>query len=99
METRRVDLAVSVAYGTEIGLAKDVALETLRSISGVLADPAPMAEVKSLDDNGMVLTLRAWSKNADYWSVYFAAQQRVKEAFDNAGIKIPFPQLTVHMDK
>ena len=99
METRRVDLAVSVAYGSDIGLARDVALETLRAIPGVLADPLPMAEVSRLDDSAMVFTLRVWSKNSDYWTVYFAAQQRVKEAFDRAGIQIPFPQLTVHMDK
>jgi len=99
METRRVDVAVGIAYGTDIGKAKEVALETLRAIPGALDTPAPMAEVSRLDDSAVVLTLRVWSKNSDYWPVYFAAQQRVKEAFDNAGVKIPFPQLTVHMDK
>ena len=99
METRRVDVAVGIAYGTDIGKAKEVALETLRAIPGALDTPAPMAEVSRLDDSAVVLTLRVWSKNSDYWSVYFAAQQRVKEAFDHAGVTIPFPQLTVHMDK
>lgn len=99
METRRVDMAVGIAYGSDIGRAKDVAVETLRKIPGVLDDPAPMAEVSKLDNSSVLLTVRAWSKNADYWSVYFAAQQQVKEAFDSADISIPFPQLTVHMDK
>ena len=52
-----------------------------------------------LDESAVALTLRVWAKNADYWKVYFAAQQSVKEEFDRAGVKIPFPQLTVHMDK
>ena len=99
METRRVDVAVGIAYGSDIGKAKEVALETLRAIPGALDTPAPMAEVSKLHDSAVILTLRVWSKNSDYWSVYFAAQQRVKEAFDSAGVQIPFPQITVHMDK
>ena len=99
MDKRRVDIAVGVSYGTDISLARDVALEAVRSIGAVLADPAPMAEVMKLDDSAVAFAVRVWCRTADYWSVYFAAQQRVKEEFDRAGVKIPFPQLDVHLDK
>ena len=56
-----------------------------------------MAEVKSLDDSSIALTIRAWVKNADYWSVYFAGIQLIKESFDRAGVTIPFPQMDVHV--
>ena len=99
LDKRRVDLAVSIAYGADITLAKKTALEALAAVPGVLADPAPMAEVKSLDDSAVALTVRAWSKTADYWNVYFTGIQRVKESFDRVGVAIPFPQLDVRVVK
>jgi len=94
---RRVDFAVGVSYGTDLSLAKKTALAALSSVKGVLPDPAPMAEVKSLDDSSVALTVRAWAKNSDYWSVYFAGLQSIKESFDRAGVSIPFPQMDVHV--
>ena len=94
---RRVDFAVGVSYGTDISLAKKTAIAAVSSVKGVLADPAPMAEVKSLDDSSVALTVRAWANNADYWSVYFAGIQSIKESFDRAGVTIPFPQMDVHV--
>lgn len=97
LELRRVDLVVGVAYGCDLAKAKATALEAIKSVPGVLADPAPLAEVKSLDDSAVTLTVRGWTKNADYWNVFFAGNQIVKEALDRAGVGIPFPQLEVHM--
>lgn len=94
---RRVDFAVGVSYGTDLSLAKKTAIAAVSSVKGVLADPAPMAEVKSLDDSSVALTVRAWANNADYWSVYFAGIQSIKESFDRAGVTIPFPQMDVHV--
>ena len=96
---RRVDISIGIAYGADISLAKKTALEVLSALPGVLADPAPMAEVKSLDDSAISLTVRAWAGVADYWGVYFAGIQGIKEAFDRAGVAIPFPQVDVHMIK
>ena len=96
---RRVDISVGIAYGADISLAKRTALSAVSSIAGVLEDPAPMAEVKSLDESAVTLTVRAWVNTPNYWSVYFAATQGVKEAFDREGVAIPFPQLDVHVVK
>lgn len=97
MDKRRVDLAVAVAYGMDIGKARRVALDVLRSHPLVLADPAPIAEVLSMGDSAVNLCLRPWTKPEDYWTVLFAVNQAVKEAFDKNGIEIPFPQLEVRM--
>lgn len=96
-DKRRVDVIVGIAYGADIALARKTAIETITSIPGVLADPAPMAEVLRLDDSAVTLTVRVWTKTADYWNVFFAGNRLVKEAFDKAGVAIPFPQLDVHL--
>lgn len=99
LATRRVDVSIGIAYGADISLARKTAIETIAALPGVLSDPAPMAEVKSLDDSAVALTIRVWTANADYWTVFFAANQALKEAFAAKGIQIPYPQLDVHVDQ
>lgn len=97
LDKRRVEIIVGIAYGADISLAKSTALETVKAIPGVLEDPAPMAEVKSLDDSAVTLTVRCWTKTPDFWNVYFAGVQSVKEAFDKVGVEIPFRQMDLYI--
>ena len=97
LDKRRVEIIVGIAYGANIALAKSTALETIKSIPGVLPDPAPMAEVKSLDDSAVTLTVRGWVQTPDFWKVYFAGVQSIKEAFDKVGIEIPFRQMDLYI--
>ena len=94
---RRVDTVIGIAYGTDLDKAVKVALDALRAVPGVLAEPAPGVSVGSLEDAVVNLNVRPWSSCADYWAVYSAAQTAVMEAFDRNGIEIPYPQLDVHM--
>lgn len=94
---RRVDMTVCIDYGADIKKAEAIALETLKSIPGVLAEPPPNVFVASLNDSSVVLNMRPWAACADYWSVYSRAHEDVKRAFEVNGIAIPFPQLDVHM--
>ena len=99
MATRRVDLKVGIDYDNDVSKAIKVALETLKGVPGVLAEPAPSVSVAMLDDSEVTLNVRPWAKNADYWAVYSAAYVAVMKAFDTNGICIPYPQLDVHIDK
>ncbi len=97
--TRRVDMAVGISYSADITKAKEVIMGILKADERVIADPAPMVEVVEMADSSINLVVRPWSKTADYWGLYFAMQQKIKEALDQAGIEIPFPQRVVHMVK
>ena len=96
LDTRRVDLSVGVAYSSQIGKARDVIADALKATPGVLSDPAPQIELNAMADSSLNLVVRPWCKSADYWNVFFAANQAIKEALDAAGIEIPFPQVDVH---
>ena len=96
---RRVDIKIGIDYSCDAAKAIKVALETLPLVPGVLKDPAPSVSVASLDDSQVTLNIRPWSAGADYWTVYNDTQVAIKSAFEKNGIDIPFPQLTVHMDK
>jgi small conductance mechanosensitive channel len=96
LDTRRVDLVAGISYGADINKAKEVILGVLKEHPAILDDPAPMVEVTEMADSSINLTVRPWCKTADYWSVFFSVNHAVKEALDNAGIEIPFPQMDVH---
>ena len=96
---RRVDIKVGIDYGCDAAKAIRVALETLPLVPGVLTDPAPSVSVASMDDSQVTLNIRPWADGGKYWDVYNDTQIAIKSAFEQNGIDIPFPQLTVHMDK
>ena len=96
---RRVDLQVGVAYGTDLAAARAVALEALKTVPGVLADPAPAVAVATLADSAVLLNVRPWAMCADYWTVRAAVLVALVDAFGGAGVSIPFPQLDVTLRK
>ena len=96
---RRVDIKIGIDYATDVPKAIAVALDTISVLPGVLKDPAPSVSVASLDDSQVTLNIRPWANGSDYWAVYSSVCQAVKAAFEKNGVSIPFPQLTVHMDR
>jgi small conductance mechanosensitive channel len=96
-ETRRLDLPVGIAYDAPIDQARDVLNALAREDARVADDPAPQTMVSELADSSVNLLLRIWIDRSDYWAVKFDLIQKIKQAFDEAGIEIPFPQRVVHM--
>jgi small conductance mechanosensitive channel len=97
--TRRMDLVVGIAYEDSIESAMTAARALLAGETRLLHDPAPMIVVSELADSSVNLTLRFWCKREDYWDLKFELTRAVKEAFDAAGVTIPYPQRTLHMVK
>ncbi len=95
-DTRRIDVTVGIGYGDDIGRAIEVALGVMRDDDRILADPEPAVFVTELADSSVNLLLRCWSARTDFWNVRCDLTRRIKEAFDAAGIEIPYPQRVVH---
>lgn len=99
MPTRRVDLAVSISYASDLDRALQRALDLMKNHPLVLKDPAPAVVVTKLAESAVNLQLRAWTKTGDYWTVNFDLTKQILEAFRQEGIEIPFPQLDVHLKR
>lgn len=95
--TRRVDINVGIDYGDDIKKARAILLSLAAADERVLKDPAAVVYMTSLGDNSVNMSLRMWTKSADFWGVFFDIQEQMKEAFDREGISFPFPQRTLHM--
>lgn len=95
--TRRVDINLGIDYGDDIKHARRILLDLAAADERVLKDPAAVVYMTSLGDDSVNLSLRMWTKSADFWGVFFTVQEQMKEAFDREGISFPFPQRTVHI--
>ena len=98
-DTRRVDMVMGIGYTSDIQKAYDVMSEIMKADDRILSDPAPQIAVSELADSSVNLVVRPWVKKEDYWNVKFDLTRKFKEAFDENGIDIPFPQQVVHMMK
>jgi small conductance mechanosensitive channel len=94
-DTRRVDLVVSAAYGSDVDLVKKLIKDVCASNELIFKDPAPFAELSTMGNSSLDFTVRAWCNRADYWTVNFYLLDKIKKAFDENGIEIPFNQLDV----
>lgn len=95
-EIRRAEWMFGVEYGEDFEHVKEVLKRIIAADSRILADPAPFIGLGALADSSVNITLRVWTKTADYWDVYFDMNKNVYATFNKEGIGFPFPQLTVH---
>ena len=98
-ETRRVDMVFGIGYGDDIRKAKEIITGIIEADERILKDPAPLVAVGELADSSVNFNVRPWVKSGDYWGVYFDLNERIKNAFDENGISIPFPQMDVYLQK
>ncbi|KXS37607.1 MAG: MscS mechanosensitive ion channel [Methanohalophilus sp. T328-1] len=99
LPTRRTSVDVGISYSSNIDRAIEIAIETMKSHSKVLSDPAPAVMTTELADSSVNLQLRAWTKTEDFWNVKKELTENIFKAYREFGIEIPFPQLDVHLDK
>jgi small conductance mechanosensitive channel len=95
--TRRVDMVFGIGYDDDLRKAKQILEEILSADPRVLSEPAPTVALLALADSSVNLAVRPWVATGDYWGVFFDLNEKVKNAFDGAGISIPYPQNDVHL--
>ncbi|MBE0438786.1 MAG: mechanosensitive ion channel [Gammaproteobacteria bacterium] len=98
-DTRRIDMVFGIGYDDDMRKAKQIMVEILDAHELVLSDPAPAVAVAELADSSVNFNVRPWVKSSDYWPVRSDLIEKIKLAFDDNGISIPYPQMDVHTDK
>ncbi len=97
--TRRLDISVGISYNADIDKALSVLSALAANNKEILQTPAPQAVVDNLGESSVDLILRFWVNTENYWPVRYQMLKDVKQALDENGIEIPFPQLDVHVSK
>ena len=96
-DKRRIDITVGVSYTANLKLAKEVCLNLLAAQPAVLQDQNNMVVVDDLADSSVNLKICCWVSAEDYWSTRWELIEKIKLAFDENGIEIPFNQLDVNL--
>jgi small conductance mechanosensitive channel len=94
--TRRVELLVGVAYGTDLKKTRRVILETLSKDERIHVEPAPTVYFTNFGDSSLDLSIRCWADAGDLWPVYWDNMETIKEALEAEEIEVPFPQRDVN---
>jgi moderate conductance mechanosensitive channel len=93
---------IGVAYGENIDRVIGVmltvaqALREDKAFAAMILDKFELAGVERWDDSAVVIRGRFRVAPLQQWSVRREYLKRLKDAFDEHGIEIPFPQMTLH---
>lgn len=94
----RRDVAVGVAYGSDVQLVKKLMLEAAVEHPAVLDNPEPWVIFMNFGASSLDFVLRFWVRHVD---LALSASSELREAIDlkfrENGVEIPFPQMDVHV--
>ena len=96
-DRRKLEITVGISYEDSIQTAKAVLQRLLTEHLLVLHDQEAQVFVAELGESSVVLGVRCWVKTDQYFPVLWQLNEQIKEAFDEAGIHIPYPQMDVYM--
>ncbi len=99
----RTVLDIEVAYDTDIAAATAVIKEVADGVwreqlpNATIIEEPTIAGVQSFGENAIAIRLMAKTEPGEHFATARELRGRLKVAFDEAGIEIPFPQRTVWM--
>lgn len=96
-KSRRIELMIGVAYGTDLEKVHKVIDKTL-SQDGILSFPKSNIFVHNFGDSAVEFRILFWVANFDQWiQVKNQVLREIYQAFASEKIEIPFPQRDLHI--
>ena len=94
---RRNEIKIGISYDSDIKTAKKVLQELLNQDFAVMQDMEKLVFVDELADSSVVIGVRCWFKNEDFWPGRWRLIEEAKYALEESGIVLAYPQLDVHL--
>ncbi|AVQ29328.1 mechanosensitive ion channel family protein [Fusobacterium ulcerans] len=95
-DERRVDLTVSVAYGTQEEKIKKILTEIAEENSNILHDKGYTIRMNKHNSSSLDYVYRVWTKKENYWEVYFSLTEKVAKYFERERIEIPYQKIDIY---
>lgn len=93
---RKLEMKIGIAYDSELHLAKDILTRLLDEDPRIEQEERDVF-VDALNASSVDIAFRVWVKTEDYWHTKWDLNEKIKDAFDEAGIEIPYQQLDIHV--
>lgn len=96
--SRRIEVSIGLAYGTEPNRAIEVLDAVARDTPGVATEPAPTVLFMGFGASTLDFSVRAWTHDFDRWiNIRSDMMTRMVDALRQADIEIAFPQRDLHL--
>lgn len=93
---RRFDLQVGVAYKEDLARVEQALLDIADRNPLCLEDPAPLLIAQGFGASSIDYQLSVWAKRENWLELRNRITREVKAGFDELGIEIPFPHVSVY---
>jgi len=94
----RVRIPIGIAYDADVNKAKEIIERVSHELEWVMDNPPPKVVVKSFGDSAVNLEARVWiSRPRKRIDTISHITDRVKQAFYEEGIEIPFPKRDIYI--
>ena len=93
---RRLELKVGVAYREKLSHVREVLMQVAEEYPLCLTEPKPVVLFLGFGDSSLDLQFNVWATRENWLDLRNNIPERVKEAFDEAGIEIPFPHRSLY---
>lgn len=88
---------VTASYDAPTETVKAACREALAQTEHILEDPAPSVYLTNYGDSSIEYTVYCWATPENYWDVYFALGERLRETFAAHGVEMTYDHLNVHI--
>jgi small conductance mechanosensitive channel len=94
---RIVEATIGISYDSDPVKAQHVIQKILDNFSEVTKRPPAQIGIQEFGDSAIVISYRYWVPTNHFFQISYAVNLAIFQAFQSAGINIPFPQRDVHL--
>jgi small-conductance mechanosensitive channel len=88
----RVEIDIGIGYGMDIEKTRQIIIDTVSKLDGILKDRPVDALYNEMGDSAMIFRVRWWiGSYEDKRRIYDRVNTALQVALDEAGIEMPFP--------
>ena len=94
----RIQTEIGVAYGTDLRLVRQVIVDSLKGVEGIIPDMPVDVLFMEWGDSEMVLRVRWWIESyIDARRSTDQVNEHIYQALEEAGVEMPFPTMSVEL--
>jgi len=93
---RRFNAKVSVAYKEDISQVREILLDVAHKNEHALSEPQPLIVFEAFGASSIDLLFLVWAPSDEFLLLKNSLQEEIKARFDEEGIEIPFPHVSLY---
>lgn len=88
---------VTASYDAPTDAVMAACMEAVDAAPGVLTEPAPTVHLTNYGASAIEYTIYCWCAAEDYWPLYHAVNENLRDTFAKHGVEMTYDHLNVHI--